>query len=343
MMRIPFLGKRVETRASYSDAVTELLLRQAVGGDSDAVQTAAAEFCIGLVGRCFAAATLDPMMPAVSPGLLMDIGRRLMSRGNAVYAIQVDRRGLTVLPVSSFDITGGVDPATWYYRCQLPSPTRHETRILPYASVIHVRVNVDPYQPWVGISALAHAGLSSALIARLEKRMSEEVNSRTGYLLPHRDLSDSQVAALKADLGNMAGNVGLVHSQAAAFDSRGQAGGSADWTPRRFGADLPVGNIQARREVAMDTVAALGVPPAMLSANTGTAAQESYRQFALTALQPFGDILAYELADKLERPGLMVRFDRVAASDVVRRATAYAKLIEAKVDPARAARLAGVE
>ena len=179
-MRIPLFGKRVETRASYTDSITELLLRQAVGGDSDAVQTAAAEFCIGLVGRCFAAATLDPMMPAVSPGLLMDIGRRLMSRGNAVYAIQVDRRGLTLLPVSSFDITGGVDPATWYYRCQLPSPTRHETRILPYASVIHVRVNVDPYQPWVGISALAHAGLSSALIARLEKRMSEEVNSRTG-------------------------------------------------------------------------------------------------------------------------------------------------------------------
>ena len=152
-MRIPLFGKRVETRASYTDSITELLLRQAVGGDSDAVQTAAAEFCIGLVGRCFAAATLDPMMPAVSPGLLMDVGRRLMSRGNAVYAIQVDRRGLTLLPVSSFDITGGVDPATWYYRCQLPSPTRHETRILPYASVIHVRVNVDPYQPWIGISA----------------------------------------------------------------------------------------------------------------------------------------------------------------------------------------------
>ena len=287
-MRIPFLSKRVETRAGVADRITELLLRQALGGDSDAIQTAAAEFAIGLVGRCFAAATLDPMIPAVSPGLMMDIGRRLMTRGNAVYAVVVDRRGLTLLPVSSFDVTGGVDPATWYYRCQLPGPTRQETRILPYASVIHVRVNVDPYQPWIGISALAHAGLSSALIARLEKRMSDEANSRTGYLLPHRDLSDPQIAALKTDLGNMAGNVGLVHSQAAAYDSRGQAGGSADWTPRRFGADIPVGNIQARREVASDTVAALGVPPAMLAANTNTGLQESYRIFAVSLLEPWG-------------------------------------------------------
>ena len=105
-MRIPFLSKRVETRAGVTDRITELLLRQATGGDSDAIQTAAAEFAIGLVGRCFAAATLDPMIPAVSPGLLMDVGRRLMTRGNAVYAIQVDRRGLTLLPVSSFGRNG---------------------------------------------------------------------------------------------------------------------------------------------------------------------------------------------------------------------------------------------
>ena len=89
-------------------------------------------------------------------------------------------------------------------------------------------------------------------------------------------------------------------------------------------------------------MAALGVPPAMLSANTGTAAQESYRQFSLTTLQPFGNILAHELADKLERPGLMVRWDHVAASDVVRRATAYGKLKDAGIDRERAARIAGV-
>ena len=342
-MRIPFLSKRVETRASYADAVTELLLRQATGCDSDAVQVAACEFAIGLVGRCFAAATLQPMIPAVSPGLLMDCGRRLMTRGNALYAIQVDRRGLTLLPVSSFDITGGVDPETWYYRCSLPSPSQQETRILPYASVIHAKINVDPNQPWYGSSALSHAGLSSSLIARLERRMSDEANSRTGYLLPHRDLSDSQIAALKADLGSMAGNVGLIHSQAAAYDSRGQAGASADWTPRRFGANIPETNIQARREVATDTVAALGVPPAMLSATTNSGLQESYRQFALTTLQPFGNILAHELADKLERPGLMMRFDRVAASDVVRRATAYSKMVESGIERGKAAMLAGVE
>ena len=341
-MRIPFIGKWVQTRVGVTDRITELLLRQASGGDSDAIQVASCEFAIGLVGRCFAAANLDPMIPAVSPGLLMDIGRRLMTRGNAVYAIQVDRRGLTLLPVSSFDVTGGVDPETWHYNCQLTGPTRHESRIVPYASVVHVKINVDPNRVWYGISALAHAGLTSSLIANLEQRMSQEASSRTGYLLPHRDLSDAQLTDLQTGLGSMAGQVGLVKSQNNAYDSRGAPGGSADWSPRRFGAHIPESNIQARREVAMDTVAALGVPPAMLSANTGTAAQESYRQFSLTTLQPYGDILAHELADKLDRPGLQVRFDRVGASDVVRRATAYGKLIDSGVERGRAGRIAGV-
>ena len=238
-MRIPFIGKRVQTRAGYTDAITELLLRQATGGDSDAIQTGAAEFAIGLVGRCFAAANLDPMIPAVSPGLLMDVARRLMTRGNAVYVIQVDRRGLTLLPTASFDIRGGVDVSTHYYNCDLPGPTRRETRVVPYASVLHVKINVDPAQPWYGVSALAHAGLTSALIANLEQRMSQEASSRVGYLLPHRDLSDGQLAELQAGLGAMAGKVGLVKSQTNAYDSRGAPGGSADWAPRRFGAHIP--------------------------------------------------------------------------------------------------------
>ncbi len=342
-MRIPFLGKRVETRASYTDAVVELLLRQATGGDSDAIQTAAAEFAVGLVSRCFAAANLDPMLPAVSPGLLMDIGRRLMTRGNAVYVIEVDRRrGLTLLPASSFDIRGAVDPNTWYYNCQLTGPTRHETRIVPYASVLHVKINVDPSRVWYGISALAHAGLSSTLIANIEQRMGQEASSRVGYLLPHKDLTAEQLTGLQNDLASMAGKVGLLRSQANAYDSRGAPGGSTDWSARRFGAVIPESNVEARREVAMDIVAALGIPPAMLSANTGTAAQESYRQFALTTLQPLGDILAHELADKLDWPGLQVRFDRVGASDIMRRAGAFEKLKGAGIPDADAKRIAGV-
>ena len=274
----------VENRAGYTDSITELLLRQALGSDVDAGQTAAAEFAIGLVSRCFAVAELDPMLPAVTPGYMADVGRRLQTSGNAVAALQVDRRGVTLLPTSSFDIVGGPDPVTWYYRAQLPGPTRQETRTLPYASMVHVRANTDPNQPWIGISPLARAGLSAALIAHLELRMSEEANSRSGYLITHGDLSKPQITALKNDLATMKGDVGLVHSQRQAFDSRGAPGGAADYRPERFGAMIPEGNVKARREVAMDTVAALAYRPCY---STATPEPPRKRRFANSTFQPW--------------------------------------------------------
>ena len=344
-MRIPNPFRRsqpVEKRAGYTDSITELLLRQALGSDVDAGQTAAAEFAIGLVARCFAVAELDPMLPAVTPWYMADVGRRLQTSGNAVAALQVDRRGVTLLPASSFDIVGGPDPVTWYYRAQLPGPTRQETRTLPYASMVHVRANTDPNQPWIGISPLSRAGLSAALIARLELRMSEEANARVGYLVTHGDLSQEQITALKNDFGTMKGGVGLVKGQRNAYDSRGTPGGAADYQPERFGANIPDGNIKARREVAMDTVAALGIMPALFDSNTGTAAQEAFRQFYVATLEPLAELVRAELADKLDRPDLRVYMDRVSGSDVVRRATAYEKLVSNGIERGRAKRIAGV-
>ena len=342
-MKIPNPFRRqVEQRASYTESITELLLRQALGRDAAAVQTAAAEFAIGLVSRCFAVAEIDPMLPAVTPGYLADVGRRLMVNGNATAAIQVSSMGLTLLPCSGFDIMGGPDPATWFYRVDLPGPTRLESRTLANAGVVHHRINCGPTQPWIGVSALVHAGLSATLAAHLELRLSEEANSRVGYLLPHRDLSAEQINGLKTDLESMVGNVGLVHSQTTQFDSRGQAGGAADWSPRRFGAMIPDGNVKARRDAFLDIVGALGVPPALFEANTGTGAQEAYRQFYVATLEPYAELVAHELGLKLDRPGLVLHMDRTSGSDVVRRSTAYSKLVEAGLDDATAKRVAGV-
>lgn len=344
-MRIPLtnihVGK-VQMRASYSDGVTELLLRQARGLDNDATQIAASEFAIGLISRCLAMAELDPALPYVSPGYLADVGRRLMTNGNAVAAIQIDQRGVTLLPASGFDVRGAADPDTWYYRMTLPGPTRQANQTLAGSSVVHCRMNPGPTQPWLGSSPLIHAGVSATAVARVEKRLSEEANSRVGYLLPYRDLSDPQRDDLKAGVENLAGNVGLVHSQQHAFDSRGSVGGSADYSPRRFGMQIPEANVKVRRDLVLDTVAALGVPPALFEANTGTGAQEAFRQFYVSTLEPIGAVVSHELAMKLDRPGLMLHLDRVSGSDIARRATGLVKLKEAGVDDAVARRIAGV-
>ena len=342
-MRIPLISNFVEKRASYHDSITELLLRAASGGDSDATQTAAAEFAISLVSRCFSVAELSPSTPYVTPGYLADVARRLMTNGNAVSAIQVHIGQVTLLPTSGFDIRGGPNPSSWYYNLDLPGPTRRESQVLPSASVIHGRINVGPTQPWLGISALVHAGVSAKAIANLENRLSQEASSRVGYNLLHSsDLTTSQISALKTSLDQMAGNIGLMRSQSNSFDSRGAVGGSADGTARRLGMDYPEGNIKVRRDLAMDVVAALGVPPMLFDAQTGTAAQEGYRQFYASTLEPYAMQFAHELGEKLERPGLRLMLDRVAASDIVRRATGFAKLIEAEIPELEARRIAGV-
>ena len=151
-----------------------------------------------------AVAELDPAIPYVTPGYLADVARRLMTNGNSVSAIQVHRGQVTLLPTSGFDIRGGPDPDSWFYHVDLPGPTRRESRVLPNASVIHGRINVGPTQPWLGISALVHAGVSAKAIANLETRLSQEASSRVGYNLPYSaDLSASQVNELKTSLDTM--------------------------------------------------------------------------------------------------------------------------------------------
>ena len=93
-MRIPFtnlhIGAQAEYRASYTDSVVDLLLRRAVGSNIvNADETAAVEFAIGLISRCFATAELDPPIAAVTPGYLADVARRLLVSGNALAAIDV--------------------------------------------------------------------------------------------------------------------------------------------------------------------------------------------------------------------------------------------------------------
>ncbi len=113
--------KEPETRAGggYTDAALDAALDAATGNrQTVAEQTAAAEFGIGLLARCFAAAIVEPegAAPPLPAQLRADLARRLLVRGEAVYAIEVNRLGnIRLLPASSHDIAGG--------RMKLPGAT----------------------------------------------------------------------------------------------------------------------------------------------------------------------------------------------------------------------------
>ena len=80
----------------------------------------------------------------------------------------------------------------------------------------------------------------------------------------------------------------------------------------------------------------------MFASGDASGQRESWRRFLHGSVQPLGDLLAVELADKLAVPGLALRFDRLFASDLSGRARAFGSLVQGGMDKDRAARLAGL-
>ena len=70
--------------------------------------------------------------------------------------------------------------------------------------------------------------------------------------------------------------------------------------------------------------------------------RESWRRFLHGSVQPLGDLLAGELAVKLDVPGLALKFDRLMASDLSGRARALGSMVQAGMSLDDARRLAGL-
>ena len=305
-----------------------------------ASETAVVEFGIGLYGRAFAAARVNPVIPALTPELLSSMARRLLLRGNAVFGLDVDRNGvLTLGGAATYDLTGGASPESWVYHLDYPGPSRFEKARLPSASVIHVRIGASESEPWRGISPLESAGYSSKAIANLELRLSQESGSRVGYLFAIPSGSDT--SGLQQDLSRMAGGVGLIETTADGFGQGPQSAPKKDWELQRFGASIPQSNIMARGETAAHLLAALGVPAGMLGNSDGTHLRESYRQWLTSGVLPMARLVEAELTAKLERT-ITLDFSTLAAADIASRARAFGVLASNGIEVEEAKRLAGL-
>ena len=125
--------QRVETRASYTDSLVNLLVRQASGSAlGQASATAAVEAAVGLWSHAFAGARLEPEVAALSPDVLATIARSLILDGESLWVIDVEGGGLKLLPVGDHDVSGSSpDPATWIYRCSLTWAVRQHDQDRP--------------------------------------------------------------------------------------------------------------------------------------------------------------------------------------------------------------------
>ena len=336
---------RSEARG-YSDTLTELLVARAGGGEAptgSAHLTAAVEAAAGMWARAFAAAVVSPDVEVLTPEVLAHVARSLIVSGESLHRIEVRNGALRLIPSGSWDVLGdSPDPSGWRYKLQLDGPSGSRTVTAPSASVLHLRYSFDASRPWQGVGPLMRAGLSADLLSALETRLGQEAGAPSAYVIPSpADGQATSTETLRSDVKAAKGGVVMAETMAAGY---GDAAGApqADWSQKRIGGHPPDVLRALRSDVGRAVVGACGVPEALIQEADGTAQREAWRRFVHGAVIPVSRIMARELADKLDAPGLAFDFGGLYASDVVGRASAFSRMVQGGMDVGEAASLSGL-
>ena len=334
--------------SSYTDAVVDAIVSRAGGSTAPRVsQTGGLEIAAGLVGRAFATAQVenaeDDVTAALTPRVLMMVGRELIRTGEAVLAIQIARGELDLLPCSTWDITGDAAPRSWLYRVDLASPTGSSTRTLPADGVIHCQYSFAPDQPWLGVAPLQVASGTGRLLSEAEKALADESATPRGYVLPLPSEGDSTVLqGLRASLKTLDGKLATVETTQGAWPGSKDAAPSGDWRAMRLGANPPGSLVELRRDALRTALSAAGIPDSLTERSDGTAMREGWRQMLFGLISPIGRVVEHELRLKLDAPELSLTWSELRASDLSGRARAFASLVKSGMELERAAALSGL-
>ena len=176
---------------SYTDALVLAALRQARGNNGTpvtAMATGALEAVAGAVGRAFAQAEVSGpswAVAALTPDVLMMIGRAMIRRGDNVYHLETSPdAGLTILPAQTHYVAGGPTPSSWRYNVYLPGPSVGHSLDAEATDLLHVRYAVDPETPWRGHGPLQVAADTGRLSAEVLSALADEASTSRGQFLP---------------------------------------------------------------------------------------------------------------------------------------------------------------
>lgn len=330
-----FVEPETRQASSYTDQVVGAIVATASGSGSHVGLTAAAEIARSQWGRAFSAARSD----VLDPSQLEMVGRALVSPGEIVFL----RAGGELIPVASHEVYGiGARPEDWKYRITINAPSGQLTREVGHDDVCHFRVRATPDAPWQGRSAWAACPTTAALAARLEASLSNEQRSGVGAVIAVPDAKKADEDGVVTALANAKGSILLGDSASAQDAGTGRAASGREWTPSRIGPNPPDGQILLRSAATASILAAAGVPPALIAADTPAAGmRESFRQFLFSAIAPVGRIVALEAQRVLGGSGSL-DWSALAASDVTGRARAFASLVKSGMEVDEAKRVAGL-
>ena len=341
-MRWPWSRRAAPETRSYTSAVVNAVESAAAGtGGGVATGTAAVETAAGMWARALALADVQPRnrrTAAITPSMLAMIGRALCRSGEIVFDLDVSPGGrLSMLPASAAYVTTGTgDRRTWIYTVTVDGPGSTVTVYRGRAGVAHLQYAVDPVRPWHGRPPWASAGMSGDLLAGIERQLSNESKSASGYILPTPDTGDrgqqgedadeedDPFTTLRRDLAAAGGRTVLSPTTAAGFGAGPGAAPSNDYKPERFGFNPPSAAAEVRRDVGRDILAACGVPPVLAShAAPGTSMREAWRQMTVGTIEPLAVLVASQLGEAL---GVDVTLTMPRAADVATLARAVQSL-----------------
>lgn len=335
---------RVECRNYTAMRTAEL----EAGAEVGRVALGAVEIAAGMFGRAFASADVSPVgvrTAGVSPDVLACIGRRLVTVGESVHIVEVERGAVVLREASHWSVTGGARGG-WRYQVTLPGPSATHAEWVPGDQVVHCRYATEAATPWRGRGPLHLAGLSGVLAVALERQLGHEVGGPVGHLIPvPQDASGEgegdPYGPLKREIAALRGRVGLVETVAAGYGEGRAAAPAEDWKARRIGANPPDSLPTLRDAVEATILAVCGIPPDL--ARPGGRTREAYRQWAHASVEPLAALVAAELRAKLGAP-VSLSFGRLEAADVTGRARAWRSLAgrDAAMPDADARRITGM-
>ena len=342
-------GRRVERRASsgnYTDQILAAIHGAAAGNRAAIDKTAALEIAAGTVGRAFASAKVSGparLIQPLEPAFLAEVGRQLIRRGEALYAIQVSNMGsVSLLPAGSWDIAGTARRESWRYRVDLYGPSGSETLNMGAESVLHFRYATDPARPYLGLGPLQFASLSGRLHSEAAGALADESAGIRGYVMPYPiGGDDSSITRLKSDLAGLKGRLAFVETTAAGLGEGRDAAPRRDWEAQRIGADFPAPLVDALTASGRSVLAACGVPVELLERGDGTSSREAWRRFLWSTIQPLANCATRELRRGLESDEISLTFEELRASDLAGRARAFSQITDGKLPAEKAAELVG--
>lgn len=114
-----------------------------------------------------------------------------------------------------------------------------------------------------------------------------------------------------------------------------------DWQPNHIGANPPETLPTLRRDVFEAVLSACAVPVSLVTDADGTSQHEAFRRWLTTSVQPLGDLVAEEVADKLDST-ITFDFTHLYAHDLAGRVQASQRLIAGGMELERAVRVSGL-